>query len=270
MRVAFVQTSPVLGMTRQNLESAFALIERVRDADLVVLPELFHSGYAIRDPDEARSLAVSRNSSEPLAMCIDAARDFKMAIVGGFLELEERSGKLFNSAWLIDGSGVIAAYRKVHLFDREKDVFEPGTSDSPIKFAGGARIGMQVCFDWAFPEPWGRLAWGGGDGKGAQIIAHPANLVLPEACPLTLRARAIENRVFIVSAGRVGSDPGPTGRIEFRGGSRILAPDGQVLAAGPDDKIGADIAVIDPSWADDKFITPRNHVLRERFEKSES
>jgi len=292
MRLAFVQTSPTLGATRRNLEEAHSLIERVRDADLLVLPELFHSGYAVRSADEARSLAVAPDqSSEPVAMCIDAARQFRMAIVAGFLEAgglgglggSGGSGKLYNSAFLIDASGVVAKYRKRHLFDRELDIFEPGSDPSPVtKLPGdamkspgdaakssGARIGMQICFDWAFPEDWGRLAWGTGDGTGAQVIAHPVNLVLPDACPLAIRARALENRIYVVCAGRVGVDQGPSGEIVFRAGSRIVGPDGAVLAAGPDDRPGVDMVNVDITLADDKWMTPRNHVLKERFPQTE-
>jgi predicted amidohydrolase len=266
MRLAFVQTSPGLGNERLNLEQAFSLIERVREADLVVLPELFHSGYAVRNLNEARSLAVSPDEmSEPLMMCLDAARQFRSTIVAGFLEIDRPSNRLYNSAWMIDESGIIGKYRKVHLFDREFDIFHPGDSLSPVVKTGGARVGMMICFDWAFPESWGMLAWGGRDGVGAQIIAHPVNLVLPDACPLAVRSRALENRIFVVSAGRIGTDEGPDGELIFRAGSRIVAPDGSILAAGPDDRPGADMVAIDPAWADDKFITPRNHILRERF-----
>jgi len=266
MRLAFVQTAPVLGATRRNLEEAFSLIQRVREADLVVLPELFHSGYAVRSRPEAETLGVSADEmSEPITMCLDAARNFNMALVAGFLEIDPASGKLYNSAWLIDERGIIARYRKIHLFDREKEIYQPGSEKSPVVKVSGARVGMQVCFDWAFPEAWGHLAWSGGDGLGAQIIAHPANLVLPDACPTAIRTRALENRIYIVTAGRVGSDPGPDGEIQFRGGSRIVAPDGTILAAGPEDKPATDMVTVDPSRADDKYMTPRNHILRERF-----
>jgi len=265
MRVAFVQTSPVLGRVQRNLEEAFALIEKVHEADLVVLPELFHSGYAVRSRTEADSLAVpSAEPSEPLEMCLDAARKFRMSLVAGFLERDE-AGKLYNSAWLVSADGVKAKYRKVHLFDREKDIFEKGTDPSPIVWVSNARVGMQICFDWIFPEPWGLLAWGEDGSKGAEIIAHPANLVIPDACPLVIRARALENRIFIITAGRVGADPGPMGEIVFHGGSQIVAPDGTVLAKAPEDRTACELVTIDPTWADDKFVTPRNHVLKERF-----
>jgi predicted amidohydrolase len=240
----------------------------------VVLPELFHSGYAVRSSDEARSLAVSQDrESAPLSMCLDACRKFSLHIVAGFLE-ESDGKKLFNSAWLINQDGVSAAYRKVHLFHLEKLIFTPGDGPgpvTPVKTAnsrGHARVGMQVCFDWIFPDPWGRLAWGEGDDPGptgAQVIAHPANLVIPGKCPLALRARAMENRIFIVSAGRVGTDPGPDGEIEFRAGSIIIAPDGSVLAEGQDDRPDCDMVEINPEWADGKYVTPTNHVLNERF-----
>jgi len=272
MRLAFVQTSPGLGTVLDNLTEAYRLIEKVRDADLVVLPELFHSGYAVRSREEAEHLSVtSEEMSKPLAMCLDACRGFKMHIVAGILERDDK--KLYNSAWLIGASGVVAKYRKVHLFNLEKRIFEAGDSLSPVTGIKGAndsaRVGMMVCFDWIFPQGWGELAWGGGEGNGAQVIAHPANLVIPDACPNAIRTRAMENRVFIVTAGRVGSNPGPDGEIEFTAGSRIVAPDGTVLAAGPNDRPGCDIVEINPEWADDKYVTPGNHVLSERFGKPE-
>jgi predicted amidohydrolase len=75
----------------------------------------------------------------------------------------------------------------------------------------------------------------------------------------------MENRVFIITAGRVGSDPGPDGMLEFKAGSRIVDPDGKILAAGPDDRIGCDMIDIDPVYSDDKFVTPGNHILQERY-----
>ena len=271
MRLAFIQTAPVLGATRRNLEEAFSLIGRVKEADLVVLPELFHSGYAVRDRDEAKSLAVNADEmSEPLIMCLDAARNYRMDVAAGFLELDRQSNMLYNSCWLINADGIAARYRKVHLFDSELDIFKRGNLPSPIAKIPGARVGMQICFDWAFPEDWGRLAWGEGDGTGAQVIAHPVNLVLADACPTAIRTRAMENRIFIITAGRIGANPGPIGDIIFQAGSRIVAPDGSVLAAGPEEKIAADMVSVDISTADDKYLTPRNHVLRERFETRES
>jgi len=266
MRVAFVQTSPRLGEVRRNLEEAWSLIERVKEADLAVLPELFHSGYAVRNKEEARALAVSHNAnSEPVAMCLDAARQFRMNLAGGFLERDESSQNLYNSAWIIGPGGIIGAYRKIHPFDREWDIFTPGEKEPPVVSAAGARVSMQICFDWAFPEIWGKLAWGDEGKNGAQVIAHPVNLVLPDACPIAVRARALENRIYVVCAGRVGTDPGPDGEIIFRGGSRIVAPDGSILASGSEDKPGCEMVTIDPAQADDKYLTPRNHVLRQRF-----
>jgi predicted amidohydrolase len=268
MRIAFVQTSPGLGCTEQNLTEAYSLLEKVQEADLAVLPELFHSGYAVRDKGEAEFLSViAGEKSEPLAMVLDTCRKFQMHIVAGFLEQDENKN-LYNSAWLIGQDGILAKYRKNNLFNLEKSIFKPGMELSPVTTIGEtiqARIGMMVCFDWIFPEPWGKIAWEEGPGTGAQIIAHPVNLVLPDACPLAIRTRAMENRVFIVTSGRVGVDPGPDGDIEFRAGSRIIAPDGTILAAGHESQPDCDMVEIDPTWADDKFVTPRNHILRERF-----
>jgi len=276
MRVAYVQTSPTLGTVSANLDEAWSFIEKVKEADLVVLPELFHTGYMVRNRDEAKAHAVSRDkSSDPLEMCLDACRTFGMSIAAGFLEIDDKK-TLFNSSWLIDSGGIVSAYRKIHLFYLEVDIFEPGDDIAPAAEVASkrtgrvARVGMQICFDWIFPENWGRLAWGEGGKNGAQIIAHPANLVIPDLCPLAIRTRAVENHVFIVTAGRVGVDPGPSGEIIFCGGSRIVAPDGEVLAAGHDDRPGCDMVEINPEWADDKLITPLNNVLQERFSEQKN
>jgi len=276
MRVAYVQTSPRIGDLRGNLEEAWTLIEKVREADLVVLPELFHSGYAVRSRDESLSLSVSRDDGgQPLLMCVDACQSFAMNIVGGFLERDDRN-RLWNSAWLIGPEGIFSVYRKINLFDSEKEIFERGNELSPITRIGpmkggrseAARVAMAVCFDWIFPDLWGRLAWGNGDYErptGAQVICHPANLVIPDKCPHTIRSRAMENRIFIVTAGRVGVEDGPSGDLVFRAGSRIVSPDGTILSAGPENSPGYDMITIDPVEADNKYVTPRNHVLRERY-----
>ena len=272
MRLAFIQTSPRIGNTEGNISQVYNLIERVKDADLVVLPELFHSGYAVRDKNEAESLSIAADEeSAPLSMVLDACRLFNMHIVGGFLE-RDHVKRLYNSSWLVGPNGIISRYRKIHLFNDEKDIFAPGEKPSEIVTIGGAssaRVGMQICFDWIFPEAWGLLAWGKGPGTGAQVIAHPANLVLPDACPLAIRTRAVENRVYIVTAGRVGTDPGPDGEIEFRAGSRIVAPDGTVLASGHESRIDCDLVEIVPTLADDKNITPRNNILVDRFDNQD-
>lgn len=118
-------------------------------------------------------------------------------IIYGFAEL---SDKIYNSAALIAPDGLVGIYRKVHLFDRENLLFAPGNLGFPVFKLPMGNVGIMICFDWMYPESARSLAL-----KGAQIIAHPANLVL-QHCPDAIVTRCLENRVFIATADRVGNE----------------------------------------------------------------
>ncbi len=111
-----------------------------------------------------------------------------------------------------------------------------------------------ICFDWAFPEMARLLALG-----GAQVILHPSNLVLPYAQAAML-TRGLENGVFTVTANRHGQERG----TPFSGRSQVTSPKGALLAQAAGDFTGVLTAVVDLAQADDKQITPLNHVLNDR------
>mgnify|MGYP001480852078 CR=1 FL=1 len=112
-------------------------------------------------------------------------------IVAGLAECDGNA--LYNSAVVLGSGGVIGKYRKVHLFNTEKKFFQPGNLPLPVFDIGGAKVGIMICFDWRFPETARTLAL-----KGAQIVAHPSNLVLPH-CPQSMIVRCLENRIFAVT-----------------------------------------------------------------------
>ena len=148
----------------------------------------------------------------------------------------------------------MTTYRKIQLFDKEKDWFLPGNTEPPVVEHEGHRYGVMVCFDWAFPELARILAI-----KGAQVILHPANLVLL-FCPDAMITRSIENRLFTATAGRVGEERG----VCFVGGSQITSPRGDVKFRMSDEEQGLKWADIDLSLADNKTLTKRNDVLKDR------
>ena len=149
-------------------------------------------------------------------------------------------------------------YRKVHLFNREKKFFKPGNQGFQVFDFRGATLGMMICFDWLFPEAARSLAL-----QGAQMILHPANLVLPY-CQQAMFARAIENRVFIVTVNRVGTEAAGTHSNTFTGQSQIVSPEGEYLVRMNEDSPQVEVMHIDPGQALDKHITPFNHVLEDR------
>jgi predicted amidohydrolase len=118
---------------------------------------------------------------------------------------------------------------------------------------------MMICFDWLFPEVARILAL-----QGADIICHPANLVLPY-CPQATITRALENRVFIILANRIGyEERGGKKRLTFIGSSRIVDPYGDILIGSPSDTEEIQIVEIDPKKARDKTVAGINDIFLDR------
>jgi predicted amidohydrolase len=116
-----------------------------------------------------------------------------------------------------------------------------------------------VCFDWIFPEACRTLAI-----RGAEVICHPSNLILP-FCPEAMKTRCIENRLFAVTANRVGFEQrGGKERLTFIGQSEIVSPTGEVLHRASSTREEAVSIEIDPRWAKSKRINPFNDLLRDR------
>ena len=125
-----------------------------------------------------------------------------------------------DSAATVTPAGGVLVYRKAHLFDREKLVFDVARPKFEVVRAQCA-LGVMICFDWFFPEVTRILAL-----DGAQVICQPANLVLPW-CQDAMRTRSIENRVFSVTANRIGMEKRGNISLTFTGKSQIVSPNGQ-------------------------------------------
>lgn len=253
IRAAVVQTDPSFGEIARNLDDALALVPA--PCDLAVLPELCITGYQFVDRAEAMALAEPVPDGPTYARLRDFAADTGTTMVAG---LCERAGDhVFNSAVLMRPDGTHEVYRKVHLFWDEKLIFDPGDLGFPVFAACGTTVGLMICFDWFFPEAARTLAL-----RGAQLICHPSNLVLPH-CPQSMLVRALENRVFTLTANRVGCEHRTATPLTFIGSSRIVAPDAEVVASCNATEAGAAAADLDPARCD-KAITPRNHVFLDR------
>ena len=257
MKIGYVQTSPAFGRREDNFQQVEALLEGVR-ADLIVLPELFATGYAFASRDEAFDLAEPRDG-ETAAFLVKCARAAGGAVAGGYAERD--GDALYNAALMADGSGVIGAYRKLHLFNREKLWFSPGNIPLSVYGAGDARVGMMICFDWYFPEAARTLAL-----MGADIIAHPSNLVMPY-CQGAMKTRCLENRIYAVTANRIGVERRGGDELTFTGASQITAPAGDVLSSAPLDRTHVDVVEVDSNTARDKKINPLNDILSDRREE---
>ncbi|NOT35037.1 MAG: acyltransferase [Candidatus Eisenbacteria bacterium] len=229
LRVAFVQGRPSFGRTDENLERGLALAAPVA-ADLVVLPELWSTGYVFSSHAEVASLAEDAASGATARALKAAARRERRHYIAGFAEAAR--GGPFNSAMLVGPSGVKAVYRKLHLFERERHWFKPGNLALEVSRVGPARVGMLICFDWRFPEAARVLAL-----AGADVIAHPSNLVFQHAQE-AMRTRALENQLYVVTANRTGADVRPAGRVAFTGRSQLVDTWGRVMVrAGVRDSV---------------------------------
>lgn len=255
MKIGFVQLSPVLGDRAATLRELDRMREEFRLADLVVLPELCNSGYNFTSIEQARSTAEDARNGVFAQYLSLLSKRHNQYIVAGINERDEQDGRLYNTAVLVGPEGHIGKYRKLHLFMKEKDYFQPGNLGLPVFDLGVCKVGMLICFDWIFPETWRVLAL-----RGADIICHPANLVLPGLAQRGVPVHAVMNRIFVVTANRVGQE----GDLVFTGQSIIAAPQGDVVAeaSGVDPQVC--ITDVDIDLARDKMITPCNHVLNDR------
>jgi predicted amidohydrolase len=263
LRVAALQTRPVFGDVEQNVARALALAERVTPkAALYVFPELMTSGYAFASRAEARALAETPGGREAYAPGLHSlaawARARRTHVIAGFPE--KGGARVYNSAVLIGPDGRMKdVYRKLHLFDDEKLWFAPGDRAPRVSRVGPARVGMLVCFDWRFPEAFRMLAL-----AGADVIAHPSNLVVPRAAQQATLVRALENRIYVVTANRVGEDVRPDRRLGFTGKSQIAGPDGTALVRAGASGVRALVADLDLARARDKKFAGRNDIFRDR------
>ncbi len=255
MRVGFLQTFPVFGEKNRNISSVIPEIRRL-NSDLLVLPELFNTGYQFTSKEECLSLAETVPDGRTTKALVDVSKEKRLHIVAG---LAEREGShCYNSAVLVGPKGFIGCYRKLHLFSHEKQWFEPGNTGLSVYDIGHARVGVMICFDWFFPEVARYLAL-----KGADIICHPANLVLPY-CPQAMITRCIENRIFAITANRTGIEKRSVEALTFIGASQIIGTKGEVLYRASPDQEESVTVDIDPNKARDKHITPVNHLFNDR------
>jgi 5-aminopentanamidase len=256
MKIGFLQYQPEFGEVNKNLDRVEALIKG-SDADLLVLPELFNTGYVFTSREEALHLSEEIPGSNTVARLCTIAKREQCNIVAGIAEKD--GGRIYNSAVLIAPEGFISTYRKIHLFSEEKLWFDPGDRPFAVWDIGSCRLGIMICFDWFFPESMRILAL-----KGADIICHPANLVLP-FCQNSMATRCLENRVFAITANRTGvEDRGEGKSLSFTGMSQISGPDGTILIRSQEETEGIGISEIDPHKARDKHLNPFNDLFADR------
>jgi predicted amidohydrolase len=261
--VACCQLSLAVGDPATNRSTARNAIREAAAAGarVVVLPELANTGYMFADA-EALAAAAEPVDGPTVSEWMELARELTLIIAAGFAELGD-DGVVYNSAVLVDETGLKAHYRKAHLWNREKaDLFTPGSDLPPVVDTAIGRIGLMICYDLEFPE-WVRTV----ALEGAELLCAPVNWPLYPAPEgerpteiLKVQVGATVNRMFIAAADRVGAEAGQ----EWLGGTVIVSADGFPLT---DIQLGTEtmvLATIDLADARNKAISERNDVQADR------
>jgi predicted amidohydrolase len=261
-RIGFLQFEPLFGRVDHNLDRIGECLSGCA-ADLVVVPELASTGYNFASRQELDELAEAIPGGATTKRLEEIARREQVSLVAGIAERQEtgHGAVFYNSAVLVTPHGHAGTYRKVHLFDREKLFFRPGDLGFPVYTLPGPgeiRVGIMVCFDWRFPEAARSLALGGAD-----VIAHPSNLLKPW-CQAAMVTRCLENRVFAITANRTGMEDRGGVRLEFTGASQAVDPGGRVLAAANGSEECLRLVEVDLQAARRKTVNDHNDLLADR------
>jgi len=221
--VSLAQMDCQLGEPEANQARAVAFIAEAarRNSHLVLLPELWRSGY---DLAHAGRYAAALGTG-PFAWLAGQSRAHRLWIASSLLEARE--GEIFNTATLFSPTGELAAvYRKIHLFGlMEEDRTLAAGNAAPVFDLPWGRSALAICYDLRFPELFRRYAL-----EGAVLIMLPAQWPRrrAEAFRTLVRARAAENQCFMLACNRVGK----SGDTSFGGRSAVVDPWGNVIVEG--------------------------------------
>jgi len=255
-RVGVLQYKPQLLQVEANLARLEIMLKNVQ-ADLIVLPELAASGYVFKSQQEVDDVAEPFGEGPTSQVMTELAIRNNCSIIIGYPE--KGIAGCYNSAMLINPDGSKYNYQKTHLFAEEKKYFLPGESGLNVFSAkDGVNVGIMICFDWQFPEAARTLAL-----RGAQILCHPSNLVLPW-CQQAMLTRSLENRVFSVTANRIGLERNGDKELYFTGMSQVVSTKGEILIRLTEDTEEVSIIEIDPRIAFNKTVTDYNDAFADR------
>ena len=230
-------------------------------AEVVVLPELTCAGSAFGSVAEAVGRAEAANGPTAVRMG-GLSAELGVVLIFGFVESNPDGERPYNALLVLDRGEPLAVYRKTHLWDQEKLIFEAGDEIAPVIDTSAGRLAAMICYDLEFPEMVRDVT-----RRGAQLIAVPANWpVVPkpdDERPVEVakaQAGAAANRVFIAIADRCGPERG----VDWFGSSVICDLHGFPVAGPAAGDAVVLLAELDLDQADDKRLGPHNDALSDR------
>ena len=221
LTVAAIQMNCVLADKEKNFEHASGLIDEAihEGANLIIVPELFNTGYRVEEKDVELSETIPGETTEWM---VNISKERDVTLVGCILEHDETRGIVYDTAIVTNANGIVGKYRKTHLWDQENTRFAKG-EELPVFDLEWGKLGIQICYEIGYPDNSRILAL-----KGADLIVYPSAFGKQRlyAWDIATRSRALENGCYVVAANRTGIEKKET---EFGGHSRIVDPKGQVI-----------------------------------------
>lgn len=223
-KIALIQSDILLGEPKKNRKKFEQLMEqavsRTVKPDLIVLPELWNTGYALQTIDKL----ADPEGEESRAWLSAFARRHGVYVVGGSIA-EKRSGKVYNTMLVFNRLGEeLGSYSKIHLFRLMEEEKHLAPGERKVTFElGGTTAGAAICYDIRFPELTRSLAL-----QGAKLLIVAAEWPYPRLhhWRTLLMARAIENQMYVIGCNRIGT----SGSDSFFGHSMIIDPWGEIVA----------------------------------------
>lgn len=227
LNVTVIEDDIIWGDKAANLKRLEDNLKRIPSGiDIVVLPELFSTGFCIEKPNEMIQLA-ERNTEDTINTLKRLAKQYNTAIAGSFLA--HTAGKFYNRAFFIESSGEETFYDKRHVFSigGEHEVFTAGTTQPPVIRYRGWNIMLTVCYDLRFP------VWLRNVRNKYDLLIVVANWPKARiyAWQQLLIARALENECYVCGCNRIGNSPSG---IEYSGDSMIIDFRGKEISCRED------------------------------------
>jgi predicted amidohydrolase len=258
LTLSTVQFAPIFGDKATNIKTIHNFIDSI-DSDIIVFPELCTTGYFFQSHEEALS-AAEPFSGETIASLQQLSSTRNQIYVVGFAELGTDSNVYNSAALIMPDQNLTAVYRKTHLFYKERNCFAPGDTGFFVveDRQRDVRIGVMICYDWRFPEAARSLGL-----LGADVIVCPSNLVT-DVWHIAMPARALENKVYLAVANRIGTEIEGGEELVFKGESAIWGYNGRIMAKSGATEESILTVTIAPSQTRNKSFNAFNNIFADR------
>ncbi len=240
MKITLLQMDVCYKNKQKNINKLRRMLGAATEiGDMVLLPEMFLTGYLFNDPYEIHELSEVISDSDTMTELQRLASEFDTLLVAGIAE--KVGDTYFNSTIVVSSGGLQTHYRKISQTNIDKRYFSRG-HDLAIFSLAGITFGVVICFDIWFPEIVREYT-----KRGVDVLLHPANFGGRQSHVIA-RARAIENNVWVATCNRIGNEKITDMEVSYCGGSRVIDGVGNIIGAVEQQEtlITCDIAIGTP------------------------